>query len=121
MSEQYFLVNKVNAKVILFQGYTTIDAYGFIKISQEQASDPTVLYALGRDWVEITTEEPKAAVKEEVSVTVTEPYRGMTEAELKSSDATPSAEPGITTALGQDSTVEVKPEAPHKATKKKAA
>jgi hypothetical protein len=122
MIEYYYLVNKLNDKLTIKQGYVTIEAKGFVRITQHDASDPTILYAMGRDWAEIVSEEPKASVAaDSVTAEVTEPYRGMTEDELKASRKDEVAqEPGITTALGVDSTVEVKPEPAHKA-KKKAA
>lgn len=139
MSEQYFLVNKLVGELILRQGYLVIPSKGYTKIGRHEANDPTVIYAIERNLAEIVTEEPQ--VESETSgiiFTVTEPYTGMTEAELlaskKQQAQEPVAEPAVTTALGQstevstegatgtpigqDTTVELKPEPK---AKKKAA
>ncbi len=87
---KYYLVNKLNSILSTRDGNLDIPPLGYAQIREQDLENLTILYATDRKWAEIVNEEPKGgkAVKEEVKIEITEPYKGMTLEELQAEQAT---------------------------------
>lgn len=85
MTTKQFLVNKLDSKLTVKGGYIEIPIGGYAPIHPSDAEDPSIIWALTRDWASITDKEPEGKVQAavEVEVEVTKPYEGMTAEELK--------------------------------------
>lgn len=85
MTTKLFLINKLNTKLTVKSGYIEIPAGGFAPIHESDKEDPSVIWALTRDWAEVSETEPKgkAQAVNPVEIEVTKPYEGLTAEELK--------------------------------------
>lgn len=112
--QKFFLVNKLDHNLSLKGGYLIIPGYGYATLNEGDATENTVVYAIGRQWAELTKTEPKhQAVRKEIDITVDSPYEGMTEAELLASRvpapvSTPVVEP-VPAVVGEDVSKTVTP------------
>lgn len=107
MSDKIFLINKLNSNLMLKGGYIELEPNGHIAIRISDKEEDSIKYAEDRDWIEFSDTKPSASVKKsEIEATVTEPYKGMTEAELKQSKVNETiAETATSTALGRGPSV----------------
>lgn len=113
-TKQLYLINKLTSKLDVKSGYLIIAPGGFATIQEADRTEPTIVYALGRDWVEITDVKPEAGAEAiaPVEIVDTKPYEGMTEEELKAELDKGGSKEGVTsTDLGAE-------EVPAKTTKK---
>lgn len=100
-----------------------IEPFGYAEILAADVNEETIKYSIDRNWATVSETKPKATAKrEELTMTVTQPYTGMSEDELKESKKNEvPVEAAVGTALGQGTTVEVTPETEVKETTKKSA
>jgi hypothetical protein len=107
MTTQNYIVNLTATNLVLKTGYMDIPAGGFAPISENDKTEQTIEWALGRNWARITDIKPEGVptIVPEVEIEVTTPYSGMSADELQASkliepEVSPSS--GATsTALGQ--------------------
>jgi hypothetical protein len=85
MTTKKYLINKLPSELVLKAGYVSIPPGGSHAIHHTEVDEATIVYAVMRDWAEISDTEPKAkaVAKPEVEVEITKPYEGLTEEELK--------------------------------------
>jgi hypothetical protein len=115
MTTKKYLINKLPSELVLKAGYVSIPPYGFHAIHATEVDEATIVYAIMRDWAEISDTEPKemAVAKPEVEVEITKPYEGLTEEELKAELAAKAAE-----AAKDEAAAEAPAEAPATKTRK---
>lgn len=99
-----YLVNQTTTNLVLKGGAVDIHRGGHRIYTDSLRSDPSVEYAIDREWLSVTDVEPKGTkvVVEPIEIQITTPFQGMTEEELKSSQTT---EPVIAEVVEAKSTV----------------
>jgi hypothetical protein len=85
----FYLTNKLDHNIILKAGYIRVPNGGFAKVLESDLEHPDVQDAINRGWVEVHSAQPDPSDLRTPIAPVIEndQYRGMTAAELQTSEA----------------------------------
>jgi hypothetical protein len=105
-----FAVNQTSTHISLKAGYAVVPADGYLHIALSDRDHPDFQEAEAKNWISYSEIEPqvKAAKPLQVISSISDAMGGMTEAELKASNAAAEAprDVGTVTQLGADTSAE---------------